>query len=391
VSRNDPRRYEKVWVNLEARAPEQERPARHRRQTAEQLRAELLEGPPESWLARLVDERFCNQDLFEHLLEVCHEAMPFNPRRGYEVSEVALELGRLLSEQAQDAATVEALCRALCLGSHARRLIGEPGRAEALLVRAAFLAHDSAGRGFFCRAYGLLRWDQGRMEEAAALLLQAGRRYRQLGDEREAAICEALVGILYSEEGDLSQAESTLRGARSGLDTQSQPLLAAQVRLALARCLALTARKADARTVRESAWRLYPSMPMEEARCALRWLEAQVADAVGDLADAGTLFNSVRRTFLAKGHLAEATLATIQLSMVLIRQGRGEKTPALAAELTEAFGGRPGFDLTLTALRLLADETAHGTTDARTWSLMAPSYLLSFRLAGISPQPVPFV
>ncbi|HSS51991.1 MAG TPA: hypothetical protein VLX28_23870 [Thermoanaerobaculia bacterium] len=95
--------------------------------------------------------------------------------------------------------------------------------------------------------------------------------------------------------------------------------------------------------------------------------------------------------FLAKGYLPEATLATIQLSMVLIRQRRAEETPALTAALTARFGGRAGIALTLEALRLLAEETAKGTTDAKTWSFMASSYLLSFRLAGVAPRPVPFI
>jgi len=384
--------YDQAFANLKKRLPEHERLAWQRRRTAERLRAELLEGPPETWRPRLVDQRFCNEDLFESLLEVCHEALPFNPRRGFEVSEVALELGRLLLEHAPEATTEETLCRALCLGGHARRLIGETARAEVLLIRAAYLAHDHAGRGFFCRAYGLLRWDQGRMEEAAALLLQASRRYRELGDTSEGAICEALIGLLYNEEGELSRAESALRSARSGLDSKIQPRLAAQVRLALARCLALTDRKTDARTVRESAWSLYSCCtPIEEAMRALLWLEAQVADAVGDLADAESLLDSVRRKFLVKDFLPEATMATIQLSRVLIRQGRGGETPALTAELTQRFGGRPGFALALTALGFLAEETANGMADEMTWSLMATSYLSSFRLVGASPQPVPFV
>jgi len=392
VSRSrDPLLYAQVWANLKARLPQNERLAQRRRRTAEQLQAELLAGPPETWRARLADQRFHNQDFFEYLLELCHQTLPFNPWRGFEVSEMALELGGLLSEAAPEAAPVETLCRALCLGSHARRLIGEPARAEVLLIRAAYLADDPAARGFFCRAYGLLRWDQGRMEEATALLHQASRRYGELGDTGEEAICEALLGLLYNEEGELARAESALRRARSGLVSRSQPRLAAQVRLALARCLALTDRKADARTVRESAWSLYSCIPMAEAMCALLWLEAQVADAMGDLADAESLLDSVRRKFLAKDFLPEATLATIQLSRVLIRQGRGVETPALTAELTERFGGRQEFALALTALGFLAEETATGMADEKTWSLMAASYLSSFRLGGASPQPVPFL
>ncbi len=387
----DPLLYDQVWANIAARAPESEREARRRRQTAERLRAELLDGPPATWLDRLADERFCNRDLFEHLLEICHQALPFEASLGFEVSVVALELGRLLSERSSDTATIETLCRALCLGSHARRLIGKPELAELLLMRAAYLAEDPASLGFFCRSYALLRWDQGRMEEAAALLEQGRRRYRELGDTREESACEALLGLLYHETGELARAENALHRARSGLDSRRNPWLMAQVNLALARCLGLTNRKAEARALRESAWSLYRCTPMEEATCSLLWLEAQVAEALGDLEDAETLFETVRRKFIARGCLPEATLSTVQLAVILASQGRGEETPALAAELAAVFGGRKGFDLTLNAIHLMAAETAGGGLDPEVWHLMTPSYLLSFRIMGVSPRPVPFV
>jgi hypothetical protein len=351
----------------------------------------LLAGHPTTWLDRLADERFCNRDLFEHLLEICHQSLPFEASQGFEVSVVALELGRLLSERSPDCATVETLCRALCLGSHARRLIGKPELAELLLMRAAYLAEDPASLGFFCRSYALLRWDQGRMEEAAALLEQGRRRYRELGDTREVSACDALLGLLFHETGELARAEIALRRARPGLDSRSHPWLASQVHLSLARCLGLAGRKAEARALREGAWSLYRCTPMEEATCTLLWLEAQVAEAVGDLEDAETLFRTVRRKFIARGCLPEATLTTVQLAVVLAFQGRGEETPALTAELTSVFGGCKGFDLTLNAIHLMTRETAGGGLDPEAWHLMTPSYLLSFRIMGVSPQPVPFV
>jgi tetratricopeptide (TPR) repeat protein len=385
--------YDLVWANLEARAPEHARLALQRRRLAEQLRAELLSGPAPTWMPRLVDKRFHNEDLFEHLLEVCHAALPFEARYSFEVSEVALELGRLLTERAPwHCSPLDAMCRGLCLGSQARRLIGQLDLADSLQSRAAYLSEDLASRGFLLRACGLLRWDQGRIEEATALLLQAGRRYNELGDTREEAICDALVGLLYNEEGELEQAESALRRAQPGLDCRAQPLLASQVHLALARCLALTQRQAEARGLRENAWASYRCPTREESLDSLLWLEGQVSDALGDHADAAQLFDTVRRRYIVQGCQPEATLATIQLSMSLAQQGRGEESVALKAELAAAFGERRAFKLTLAALDFLDHEAVNGFIDPETWSRhLAPKYLLSFRMLSVFLRPVPFV
>jgi len=385
VKRGGPLRYQQVWENLKARAPEHQRIAQARRQTAGQLLDELLGSPQKVWLAKIRgEERFLSLDLLERLLEVCHGALPFEPRRAFEVSRVALELGRLLSAQVPE----ETHCRALCLGSHALRLLGDHRQADVLLMRAAFFLSDLSARGFFCRASGLLLWDQGRAEEAAALLHQASRRYRELGDASEEAVCEALLGLLYSEDGEWGRAASALLKARSGVDSVHRPWLAAQAHLALARCLAVTGREAEARALWQSVWTLYKCLP-EEAIISLLWREALVAEAVGDLAEAGTLLGSVHRRYLSTGDLPEATLATLQLAGILARQGRADEAWALSAKLKEVFEGKQGFEVSWCVLQGLDKEMARGK--AGSGNILYSSLYQSFRLRGVYPRPVLFV
>jgi len=384
-------RYKQVWANLTARAPELERVANGRRQSAEQLKAELLASPPKIWLARVRgEERFRSPDLLDLLVEECHGALPFEPHRAQDFAKVAVDLGRLLSPQvAQEPPLEETLCRALCLGSHAERLLGEHRTADGLLVRAAFFTSDPAARGFYCRALGLLRWDQGRTEEAVALFHQAGRRYRELEDVREEAICSALLGLLYSEEEEWTQAASALLSSRSGLDSQHHALLAAQAHLTLARGHALKNRPAEAQALRQTVWTLYPCVPVEEAMASLLWRESQVAEALGDLDNAGTLLDSVRRRYIDKGYLPEATLTTLQLSWIRARQGRREEAFELSAKLTEVFEERRGFDVSLRALGCLAQEMAREPLKAGT--LRYPRIFQSYRMRGVFPRPVLFV
>ena len=384
------RSYENVWVNLKARAPEHQRMARARRQTAEQLMAELFSSPPKVWQARIRGEaRFHSQDLLERLLEVCHGALPFEPRRAADVSKAALDLGHLLGQKAPNTAAVESLCRALCLGGHALRLLGDHRQADGLLARVALFTDDPSGRAFFCRAYGLLRWDQGRTEEAEALLLHAQRRYLEMGDESETGACAALLGLLYCESGEWDSAESALLKARSGLVARQAPWLAAHAQLALARCLALVNRKAEAQELQQEVSSLYPSVPAKEALVSLLWREAQVAEALGDLTEAARVLDAVRRSYLERGFLPEATVTTLQLSWVLACQGRRGETVALAAKLKEVFGERPGFDVARGALQRLSQETARANADDG--SFLYPTLFLSFRARGVYPQPVPFI
>jgi tetratricopeptide (TPR) repeat protein len=227
------------------------------------------------------------------------------------------------------------------------------------------------------------------MDEAEALLHHAGRCYGEIDDSREGAVCFALLGLLYIEEEEVSRAEKLLRSARPGLDARIQPWLAAESYLALARCLALTNREPEARKLRESALGLNKSVPGEGA--SLVWREAQVADALGELANAEQLFELARRRYLEWRCLPEAGLATIDLARVLVRQDRREETRKLSAELVQVFEGQPGLELSLSVLQGLEVAAVTGNCEEEIWRFLPPALLLSYRIRGIYSQPVPCV
>ena len=79
-------------------------------------------------------------------------------------------------------------------------------------------------------------WDQGRSEEAIALLQQAGKRFAEAEDAQEQAVCSALLGLLYVEEMRTALATPCLRQAAAELFGGGRPWLAAQVQLGLAVC-----------------------------------------------------------------------------------------------------------------------------------------------------------
>jgi tetratricopeptide (TPR) repeat protein len=364
------------------------------REAAACLLDELMAMPPAERLDRLeTEERFLSPVLFEVLLERGHSTLPGNPLQAAELLEVAIELGMWLDgrEEFDGPAEREALARGLCLLGTADRLRGELVNAEVTLVRAGGYAVDPMARGFFARSLGLLRWDQGRNEEAFALLRHGVGRFGELGARKEQGACYALLALLALEEEDTIEAGVYLRQARRALEAGSrlEPWLAAQTVLGWALHLARCGKVDQARAVRKAAWEHYREVTHEEALVSVYWLEGRVAVEVGDVEDGLSLLDSVRRKQIQAGWLIEATLASVDLGLGFVRQGRAGELKRLANELS-CMRDSAGYAIARRTLGLMADEAVADPAKAVVWSMSGPSLRQAFRLAGVRPRPVPF-
>lgn len=362
-----------------------------RRKAAEQLLTELLASPEEGRRERLQEERFQDPLLFELLVEAGHAALPWEPRQAGEILNLATGLIVLLEKRGILDAELEGegYCRALCLAGTARRLLGDVQKAEAAFERAGSLAVAAPGRGFFCRALALLRWDQGRSEEAAALLHHAQRRYAEGQAMGEVAVCLALLGLLHVEDGEVWRAAPFLLRASRDLDSESRPALAAQCWLGLAFCHAASGEPNEARSARRMAWSLYRKL-REEELLTLYWLEGRGAALAGDAEDALHLLDSVRRALIGRRLLPEATLATMDLGLLRNEAGKGAEVSALLAELKAAFEGQPGFDLARGVLESIAGDAAAGRLNHDMWTCLAQPLRMAFRSQGLGLRPVQF-
>ncbi|MFL6194473.1 MAG: hypothetical protein ACJ75H_09900 [Thermoanaerobaculia bacterium] len=387
-------RDEETWepgisIELAPGRPAADRPDR---EASGRLLDELMAVPSGERLDRLAEEeRFQSPGLFDLLLEQGHSALPQDALRAAELLEVAVELGAMLDgrEDFDGEAESEGLARGLCLLGTAGRLRGEQGQAELTLVRAGRYAFKPLARGFFARALGLLRWDQGRSEEAAGLLHHAVRRFGEAGARREVGACHALLGLLALEEEESSTSAVHLRQARRALEAGLNPWLAAQATLAWALYLARAGETGKAKAVRKEAWSCYGEVKSEDALVSVYWLEGRVAVAVGDLDDGVGLLDSVRRKQIQAGWLMEATLASVDLGLAKARQGRAEELKTLMDDLA-SFQESPGYSTARRTLGIFADDAMARRLDLEIWSASSPSLRLAFRLAGIRPRPVPF-
>ncbi|HEX7185125.1 MAG TPA: hypothetical protein VF756_25075 [Thermoanaerobaculia bacterium] len=324
---------------------------------------ELLAVAPQNRTRAARQGRFRKRALAERLLEASHGRQPAEPRESARLAGLAAAIAGQFLGTTEDAPARAVLARAGWLAGNARRLEGDFWKAERALVHAAsYLSpwHEPADRGLYCRAVGLLRWEQGRLEEAEALLRQAGRDFAGQGMDGEEAATLALLGLLYTETERTQCAVTALLRARCQLSPEARPWLALRAGLSQALGLARLGRPAKARGLRHDMWRLYPAVTDVGELTRAYWLEGRLAAATGDLPDARGLLEGVRRKLIDERSFGDAALATLDLGVLLARLGWAEEVEPLGREVEAAFPGARGLSELLYGLRALSRAAAQG-------------------------------
>jgi len=382
-------RYAGMWARLEERTPELIEEGRRRAEMVDQLFAELMQESPGRRLGMIQQARFRSLDLLERLLEESHAGQLADPTRAAELARLAARLAILFGEGDEEAAA--ALPRAFSLAANARRLAGRLKAADAMLAKAVPFLAGGIERAFYCRTLALLRWEQGRTDEAGALLEHTARLYVTEGLDREAGACLLLLGLVLLEEAREGEALALLAHGWNEMDRDTRPLLALWGGLALAASLAQTGDEERARRVLKQSWQLFAevSEPAEMLR-VYAW-EGRVLARLGDRGEALHVLESVRRQLLAEPSPAEAALVSLDLALVLAESCRAEEIEALAEELRSSFPEIPAMLRAahhLSAVGILARE---GEPRLREATFKAAITLRRmFRACGLRIKPLPF-
>ncbi|HEX7182299.1 MAG TPA: hypothetical protein VF756_10675 [Thermoanaerobaculia bacterium] len=356
---------------------------------AEALLQELMAAPP-GRRRRLLDkpelQRF---DLVELLLEESHRAQVPDPRRAEELAALAARLS--LRVRSDFEPTRSARARASCLESNARRLQGELEGADHILSHAHFFLETVADRAVYSRTVALLRWQQGRLDEALALFRHAGRLFveEQLGLEH--GVCLLLLGLVSAEwEGPAAALKPLLHGWTT-VEPAAHPWLSVRAGLTLSWCLAEEGQAEPARATLGDAVRLYPLLrePGEVLR-AFR-LEARAKARLGRLDEAENLLEGLRRKLLEeRSDLPELAMASLELGFVLAATGRRDRIETLAREIEERFEPEEGRDMAAGVLRGLIGTLVEGHSPAvSVWSWTS-DLLRLLRYHNIRVEPLPF-
>ena len=375
--------YAGAFARMARAAPELIERARKRREAVEALVAELMGAPPGRRSRMLQAARFRSPELLDWLLEVSHARQLSDPGQAAHLARLAARLASLLRG---DPEAMAALPRAFCLAANASRLEGRRAAADAALVRAGLFLSDPAERAFHCRTLALLRWEQGRMDEARALLQHASHLYAVEGLDREAALCWTLLGLHLLETGEPGDALPLLARGWSGMERDLQPLLALRGGLALAVCLAKVDQRDRASGVLREAWPLYSGIKDAKEMVRVYAWEGRALGALGQTEEALHLLDSVRRKLLDEPALAEATLTTLDLALLLAANGRTSEIEPLVTGLEARFPATPLRSVATEGLRSLP---VAGHSLLETGYAIEITLRRAFRICGERMRPLP--
>jgi tetratricopeptide (TPR) repeat protein len=300
---------------------------------------------------------------------------------------LAFLAARLAGRTLDDAGLRKALVRAGLLKGNARRLAGRLEEAQEALAQEGFLLSPLPELARLRRAMGLVRWEQGRLEEGAFHLEGAAAAFSAAERRTEEGETLVLLGLLEAEEGLLPQCTGSLLGGLRLLVAEGRPWLVARGCLTLAGAFAALGCPDEALHLLRKGRELIPAVDDGAEATYLYGLEGAALGALGEVEEACALLRPVRSRHLIEGRLPEAALASLDLAFALAEQGASGEAESLARELEEGFPGVPAACEAAATLRKTrwSDPVLRRNVESASTALRR-----HFRMQGPRPRPLPF-
>lgn len=196
-----------------------------------------------------------------------------------------------------------------------------------------------------------LRKEQRRFSEAL----------QKIDEALDLAPREMRAEVLLSKSNILRRLEdpegstAALLEADSWIDARQQPRLGLIVRFNLLMDLCALGRAAEGAPRLPEVWALAEQLgePLDLTRC--RWLEGQIAAGLGRREEAAAAFREVRQVFLDYPLPYDYALASLDLALVLLEEGRTAEVRTLAQEMLAVFEAQQIHREALAALQLFCD------------------------------------
>ncbi len=384
--------YTGVWERLTHKTGDIVGLARERREEVERLLTELLRNEPSEQLRIIRQPRFQSLALLDWLLEQSQERQLEIPGYANQLAKLAICLGSGFGKPAARSLRIEAVAalpRAFCLSANALRLASSLAAADVKLSQGSLYLTDALERALYCRTLAVLRWEQARTDEARALLGYAVGSYAREGMEAEASLCSGLLGLVLRDVGS-TDAPAALSRGWEGIDREGRPLVALRVGLAFTVSLAQAGRAERARHVLSETWKLYGAVTNAREMDRIVWCEGRALAALGDHEIAVELLGSARRQLIAEPSPAEAALASLDLSVVLVEADRGGEIPEVARSLNEAFPDIPILGLAAEGMEAIREDVPNRSVSlGETGAVMKASLRRAFRVFGLAVRPFP--
>jgi tetratricopeptide (TPR) repeat protein len=219
-----------------------------------------------------------------------------------------------------------------------------------------------------------LRRHQGRFAEALKLHDQA---LILAGPGAAGRILLNKAGTL-EQQGEPEQALAALQEAEARIDGAREPRLLFGARFNrivnlghLEKFEEAAERLPEVQAMAESGGR-----PLDSVR--VLWLESKIAAGFGRRAEAEELLDRVRREFLGREIAYDTAVATLELAVLYLEDGRTAEVMGIAAELTPIFAAQQVARETLVSVKLFCQAVEEETVTAE----LARGWLQELRRAG---------
>jgi transcriptional regulator with XRE-family HTH domain len=336
------------------------------RRQAARLWEELRRQPPGKRRQRVESSRELQHwALAERLCAESVRAAPDDAGEALELARLALRVAELAPEGAAWRARLQGYAWAFVGNAH--RVGGDLAAAEASFATAWRLWREgeAAADGALAewRLLDLeasLRREQRRFEAALGLLERA------LALAPAAAQARILLKRAFTLEqaGELAAAAATLREAAPRVAAAGEPRERRVLQFNLLVTYCHLGRYTDAEAGLPALCALTSELGNRLDLLRVTWLSGRVAAGLGRRAEARAAFEQVRREFAALGNGYDAALASLELAVLHLEEGRPGEVRALAAEMVATFGAQRVHREALAALALFCQAAEAETATA---------------------------
>jgi tetratricopeptide (TPR) repeat protein len=325
------------------------------RAEAPRLLEELLPLDPEERLVRLhADQRFVSWGLCELLIRRSCQTAPEQPSDAFHLADLAVHVADRISETDlfEERWVYQLRSLAWATLANALRVQGDLTGAERGFDMAdSWWEGGTAGTedalGYEpvlldLRASDLrasLRVAQRRFPEAFKLLDNAVELFLN-GEHRDphrAGRSLILKAGAHIEQGDTESAIQALKKANGLIDPEREPRLLLCLRHNLADNLSKAAQYREAAALLPDLKELAATHGSAKDRLRLDWVEGRTAAGLGDHDRARQLLNKIRQTFVDESNAFDAALASLDLSISYLAEGKTAEVRELADEMVIVF------------------------------------------------------
>lgn len=343
--------FQAAAAELRRRRLESEREAA---ESAALVAALEAEGDAADWTARLRGRRL-SKELIVALLDRSRELWKVDPPRVLALARTALDLlDEPRAQEIPEGLRADLEARAHAFVGNAHRLLQDyrPAERELVVAQSALArgTQDPRERALVLSLSAILRRDQRLFAESLRDYQQAAAIYRWTQERDLEGRTYSLMAIAQAYAGQPELAIPLAERAAELIDPERHPELIAGIEHNMTHFLCAAGHPEEARRRLPRARRLAEVHGVENDLRLLRWIEGQIALALGEREEGERLLLGVREEFIAVDNPYDTALVSLELAAEYLDQGRNADARRLAEETLPIFQSLEVHRETLAAL-----------------------------------------